>query len=35
MRRCCAVIPLIRERLVTLDDAVAMGGFFFQDEVDP
>jgi glutamyl-tRNA synthetase len=28
-----AVVPLIRERLVTLDDAVAMGGFFFRGEV--
>lgn len=30
-----AVVPLIRERMVTLDDAVAIGGFFFRDEVDP
>ena len=29
------IIPLIRERLVTLDDCLAFGGFFFQDEVHP
>jgi glutamyl-tRNA synthetase len=31
------VIPLIQERLVTLDDAPEVGGFFFQDqlELDP
>lgn len=29
------VIPLIRERIITLDDAVTMGGFFFQEEVHP
>ncbi len=27
------IIPLIRERLVTLDDCIAFGGFFFKDEV--
>jgi glutamyl-tRNA synthetase len=31
--RLLAVVPLIRERLVTLDDAVAIGGFFFRGEV--
>jgi glutamyl-tRNA synthetase len=31
--RLLAVIPLIRERMVTLDDAVPVGGFFFRDEV--
>ena len=30
-----AIIPLIRERLTTLDDCVSFGGFFFQDEVSP
>ena len=30
-----AVIPLIRERLVTLDDAPVVGGFFFREDVDP
>lgn len=29
------VIPLIRERLVTLDDAPTIGGFFFQEEIYP
>ncbi len=29
------VVPLIRERLVTLDDCVSFGGFFFKDEVTP
>ena len=29
------ITPLIRERLVTLDDAVAFAGFFFRDEVNP
>jgi glutamyl-tRNA synthetase len=29
------IIPLIRERLVTLDDCIAFGGFFFKDEVTP
>jgi len=29
------IIPLIRERLVTLDDCIAFGGFFFKDEVSP
>jgi glutamyl-tRNA synthetase len=33
--RLLAVIPLIRERLVTLDDAVAIGGFFFRGDVAP
>jgi len=31
--RLAAIVPLIRERMVTLDDAVAMGGFFFRDEI--
>jgi len=30
-----AIIPLIQERLVTLDDCIAFGGFFFQDNVEP
>jgi glutamyl-tRNA synthetase len=29
------IIPLIRERLVTLDDSISFGGFFFKDEVTP
>lgn len=29
------MMPIIRERLVTLDDAVPFGGFFFKDEVIP
>ncbi len=30
-----AITPLIRERLVTLDDCLAFGGFFFQETVEP
>jgi glutamyl-tRNA synthetase len=30
-----AIIPLIQKRLVTLDDCLAFGGFFFKDTVDP
>lgn len=29
------IIPLIRERLVTLDDCVQFGAFFFKNEVTP
>ena len=29
------VTPLIRERLVTLDDSVAFSGFFFKETVEP
>jgi glutamyl-tRNA synthetase len=29
------MIPIVRERLVTLDDIVPFGGFFFQDEIQP
>lgn len=29
------IVPLIRERIVTLDDAVEMAGFFFRDAVAP
>jgi glutamyl-tRNA synthetase len=29
------IIPLIRERLVTLDDCIPFGGFFFKDDVTP
>jgi glutamyl-tRNA synthetase len=29
------IVPLIRERIVTLDDAVAMAGFFFRRDVEP
>ncbi|HEX9089890.1 MAG TPA: hypothetical protein VF831_00290, partial [Anaerolineales bacterium] len=28
-------IPVIRERLVTLDDVVPVAGFFFKDEITP
>jgi len=33
--RLAAVVPLIRERMTTLDDAAGIGGFFFRDEVSP
>ena len=29
------IAPIIRERMVTLDDAVEMAGFFFREEVEP
>ena len=29
------ISPLIRERLVTLDDCIAFAGFFFKDDVQP
>lgn len=29
------VTPLIRERLVTLDDCLAFAGFFFKERVEP
>jgi glutamyl-tRNA synthetase len=29
------IVPLIRERLVTLDDCVSFAGWFFQDSVSP
>ncbi len=29
------IVPLIRERLVTLDEAVTFAGFFFNDTVNP
>ncbi len=29
------IIPLIRERLTTLDDCISFGAFFFNDEVTP
>ncbi len=29
------VVPLIRERLVTLDDCIPFGGFFFLEDVTP
>ena len=29
------IIPLIRERLVTLDDAISFAGFFFKEDVSP
>lgn len=33
--RLLEVIPLIQERMVTLEDAPEVGGFFFQDEIIP
>ncbi len=33
--RLLAITPLIRERLVTLDDAVSFAGFFFREDVQP
>jgi glutamyl-tRNA synthetase len=29
------IVPLLRERLVTLDDCLAFGGFFFKEDVEP
>ncbi|MCL4528256.1 MAG: glutamate--tRNA ligase [Chloroflexi bacterium] len=29
------IVPLIRERLITLDDCVSFAGFFFEDVVEP
>lgn len=29
------IVPLIRERLVTLDDSLAFAGFFFHEDVQP
>jgi glutamyl-tRNA synthetase len=29
------ITPLLQERMVTLDDAVDVGGFFFEETVDP
>jgi glutamyl-tRNA synthetase len=29
------IIPIIRERLVTLDDALGFASFFFRDEIEP
>jgi len=29
------IVPLIRERIVTLDDAIPFAGFFFNDSVNP
>jgi len=33
--RLLKIVPLIRERLVTLDDCLSFGGFFFMAEVTP
>jgi glutamyl-tRNA synthetase len=33
--RLLKIVPLIRERLVTLDDCLAFGGFFFEEQVKP
>jgi glutamyl-tRNA synthetase len=29
------IVPIIQERIVTLDDAVTFAGFFFMEDVDP
>jgi glutamyl-tRNA synthetase len=29
------IIPIIRERLVTLDDVIPVAGFFFKDDIEP
>ena len=29
------IVPLLRERLVTLDDCLAFGSFFFKEDVTP
>lgn len=29
------IVPIIRERLVTLDDCIAFAGFFFRESVEP
>ncbi|HNT23374.1 MAG TPA: glutamate--tRNA ligase [Anaerolineales bacterium] len=33
--RLLKIVPIIQERLVTLDDCLAFGGFFFQETVNP
>ncbi len=33
--RLLEVTPLVRERLVTLNDVVEVGGFFFKEEIEP
>jgi glutamyl-tRNA synthetase len=33
--RLIKIVPLIRERLVTLDDSVSFAGFFFKEIVEP
>lgn len=33
--RLLKIVPLIRERLVTLDDSLSFAGFFFKDRVAP
>jgi glutamyl-tRNA synthetase len=30
-----AIAPLIQERLVTLDDCIPFGGFFFREQIEP
>jgi len=35
MPRLVQIAPIIQERLVTLEDAVEMAGFFFEEEVEP
>lgn len=33
--RLLQIVPLLRERLVTLDDCIPFGAFFFREQVDP
>ena len=33
--RLLKIVPLIRALLVTLDDCLAFGGFFFREQVEP
>jgi glutamyl-tRNA synthetase len=33
--RLMKVVPLIQNRIVTLDDAPVMGGFFFREDIQP
>jgi len=34
-RKLLKIAPIIRERMVTLDDSVEMAGFFFREKVEP
>jgi glutamyl-tRNA synthetase len=34
-RKLLKIAPIIRERMVTLDDSVEMAGFFFKEKVEP
>ncbi len=35
MSRLIQIVPIIQERLVTLEDAVEIAGFFFEEDVEP